>query len=42
MEAHLCNAGQINEIVHYAVGPSVAAHTGAGTAGLFVYERTRC
>jgi DegV family protein with EDD domain len=41
LEGHLRGAGQIDEIVHYTVGPSVAAHTGADTAGLFVYSRTR-
>ena len=41
LEAQLCGADQIDEIVHYTVGPSVAAHTGADTAGLFVYERIR-
>jgi DegV family protein with EDD domain len=41
MEASLRDADQVDEIVHYSVGPSVAAHTGADTAGLFVYPRTR-
>jgi DegV family protein with EDD domain len=39
MEACLGDADQLDEIVGYTVGPSVAAHTGADTAGLFVYER---
>ena len=41
MEARLVDAPSLDEIVHYTVGPSVAAHTGADTAGLFVYSRTR-
>lgn len=41
MEACLRDAAHVDEIVHYTVGPSVAAHTGADTAGLFVYSRTR-
>lgn len=41
MEACLSGADHVDEIVHYTVGPSVAAHTGADTAGLFVYSRTR-
>ena len=40
LEARLRGADEIDEIVHYTVGPSVAAHTGADTAGLFVYSRT--
>mgnify|MGYP001826463694 CR=1 FL=1 len=40
LEERLRGCAQIDEIVHYTVGPSVAAHTGADTAGLFVYSRT--
>lgn len=41
MEARLRTADHVHELVHYTVGPSVAAHTGADTAGLFVYSRAR-
>ncbi len=40
IEEHLHGAEQVDEVVRYTVGPSVAAHTGADTAGLFVYSRT--
>lgn len=40
LEAYLRDAEQLDELVRYTVGPSVAAHTGADTAGLFVYPRT--
>lgn len=30
-------AANVLEVVHYRIGPSVGAHTGPGTAGLFVF-----
>ncbi len=42
LEDRLTGAPQVREIVHYSVGPSVAVHTGADTAGLFAYPRRRC
>jgi DegV family protein with EDD domain len=30
-------ADAVDEIVHYRIGPSIGAHTGPGTAGLFVF-----
>ena len=35
--AALERASGIDEIVHYRIGPSVGAHTGPGTFGLFVF-----
>ena len=31
----------IDDIVHYRIGPSVGAHTGPGTFGLFVFPTIR-
>ena len=33
-------ADQVVDIVHYRIGPSVGAHTGPGTAALFVFPAT--
>lgn len=37
----LRDLGNVAEIVHYRVGPSVGAHTGPGTFGLFVFPTLR-
>jgi fatty acid-binding protein DegV len=29
--------GDVADVVQYRIGPSVGAHTGPGTAGLFVF-----
>jgi fatty acid-binding protein DegV len=39
IEARLTGSGRDIELVRYRVGPSVAAHTGPGTAGGFSYPR---
>ncbi len=35
LEAQLASHPSVKELVHYRVGPSIAAHTGPGTAGAF-------
>ncbi|MDJ0770263.1 MAG: DegV family protein [Ilumatobacter sp.] len=35
--AALAAAANVDDVVHYRVGPSVGAHTGPGTFGLFVF-----
>lgn len=37
LEDRLADAPRIREIVRYRIGPSVGAHTGPGTAGVFFY-----
>jgi DegV family protein with EDD domain len=37
LEDALAGAAGIDRVVHYRVGPSVGAHTGPGTFGLFVF-----
>ena len=39
IESRLEASGRPIELVRYRVGPSIAAHTGPGTAGGFVYPR---
>ncbi len=39
IESRLLESGRDLEMVRYRVGPSVAAHTGPGTAGGFAYRR---
>ena len=39
IEARLSASGRTVEVVRYRVGPSVAAHTGPGTAGGYSYRR---
>lgn len=41
LEAALAGLDTIDEIVHYRIGPSVGAHTGPGTFGLFVFPTIR-
>ena len=40
LEAAVEAAGNVNQVVHYRVGPSVGAHTGPGTAGCFMFPTT--
>ena len=37
LEERLVDASEVREIVRYRIGPSVGAHTGPGTAGVFFY-----
>ena len=37
LEAAVADRGRVTEVVQYRVGPSVAAHTGPGTAGCFMF-----
>ena len=37
LEERLDGAPEVSEVVRYRVGPSVAVHTGPGTAGAFFY-----
>jgi len=37
LERALANLSGIDDVVHYRIGPSVGAHTGPGTFGLFVF-----
>lgn len=37
LEARLAAAAEVREVIRYRVGPSVAAHTGPGTAGAVSY-----
>lgn len=37
LERVLTGVGGIDRVVHYRIGPSVGAHTGPGTFGLFVF-----
>lgn len=37
LEAALTGLGAVDGVVHYRIGPSVGAHTGPGTFGLFVF-----
>lgn len=37
LTSHLAALEGVDEVVHYRVGPSVGAHTGPGTFGLFVF-----
>jgi DegV family protein with EDD domain len=41
LEHALSGLATIEEIVHYRIGPSVGAHTGPGTFGLFVFPTIR-
>jgi DegV family protein with EDD domain len=41
LEAALAGLPGIDDVVHYRVGPSVGAHTGPGTFGLFVFPTIR-
>ncbi|MFP5489160.1 MAG: DegV family protein [Acidimicrobiia bacterium] len=41
LEAALTGLSGIDDVVHYRVGPSVGAHTGPGTFGLFVFPTIR-
>ena len=41
LELALSGLTAIEEIVHYRIGPSVGAHTGPGTFGLFVFPTIR-
>jgi fatty acid-binding protein DegV len=41
MEERLADAPSVAELLRYRVGPSVAAHTGAGTAGGYWHRLTR-
>ena len=41
LEAALNEVAGIDAIVHYRIGPSVGAHTGPGTFGLFVFPTIR-
>ena len=41
LQAALSDLGGVDEIVHYRIGPSVGAHTGPGTFGLFVFPTIR-
>lgn len=41
LEDALAHIPGVDEIVHYRVGPSVGAHTGPGTFGLFVFPTIR-
>jgi DegV family protein with EDD domain len=39
LEQALDGRAEVDELLHYRVGPSVAVHTGAGTAGAVFYRR---
>lgn len=41
LERALAGLAAIDDVVHYRVGPSVGAHTGPGTFGLFVFPTIR-
>lgn len=41
LEAALADIAGIDAVVHYRIGPSVGAHTGPGTFGLFVFPTIR-
>jgi DegV family protein with EDD domain len=41
LEAALIDSPTIRDLVHYRIGPSVGAHTGPGTFGLFVFPAIR-
>lgn len=41
LEASLDGLDGVDRIVHYRIGPSVGAHTGPGTFGLFVFPTIR-
>ena len=41
LEAELVPVATIDRVVHYRIGPSVGAHTGPGTFGLFVFPTIR-
>jgi fatty acid-binding protein DegV len=37
LTAALSGDALVAEVVHYRIGPSIGAHTGPGTFGLFVF-----
>ena len=41
LERALTGLDGIDDVIHYRIGPSVGAHTGPGTFGLFVYPTIR-
>jgi DegV family protein with EDD domain len=41
LERALTGLDGIDQVIHYRIGPSVGAHTGPGTFGLFVYPTIR-
>lgn len=41
LQATLAGLPEVDGIVHYRIGPSVGAHTGPGTFGLFVFPTIR-
>jgi fatty acid-binding protein DegV len=41
LERALADLPGIDDVVHYRIGPSVGAHTGPGTFGLFVFPTIR-